>query len=100
MLDYLIIGIAIIFLIAGIVFLFLPHMLPVVEQKLNTPWGEQEIVSIRLGSSSEKLAEKILNRPVLIHSIYWDGWSRKYPAATGLVLCAIALVLLLFVVLG
>ena len=100
MLDYLIMGIAIILLIAGIVFLFLPHLLPVLEQKLNTPWGEQEIMSIRLGSSSEEFAEKVLNRPVLNHSIYWDGWASKYPRATGLVLWAIALVLLLFVMLA
>lgn len=94
--DFLIISIAIALSVVATIFLFMPQLVPRLEQKLNSPWGEREIIAIRLGMSGEDRLEKVLNRPVLNRHVYWDGWARRYPRITGLSLYVLVAILLQF----
>lgn len=80
----------------GLIMLFFPASIVKIEDKLNSTWGNTEVLSLRLGSKAEKHTENILNRPVLEKSIVWDAWSKTNPRLTGIVLCLSALVLIGF----
>ena len=77
----------------GLVFLLFPRSIIRMEQKLNAAWGEQEVVSIRLGVPGERDVEEVLNKEVRGRSVYWDGWAYAHPRVTGAVLCLAAGVL-------
>jgi len=74
--------------VGGGVLVFAPGALPWIESMLNRRWEGGTVFAIRLGLDGERAAEERLNRPVLDHAIYWDGWIRRHPRAAGLaVLC-------------
>ena len=87
--------VAIALLLVATVFLFMPQTIPALEEKLNAPWGDNEILSIRLGTSKENALETLLNKPVLNQSIYWDNWTKKHPRLTGIVLYGFVVILLI-----
>ena len=94
--DFLVWTIALIMFVTGLFMLLFPASVARVESKLNAPWGDNEILNIRLGVSGEKRAEKILNKNILEQNIVWDAWTKKFPRLTGVILCIGALILIGF----
>ena len=80
----------------GLVFLLFPRGVARIEKKLNSAWGEREVLSIRLGVPGERPAERVLNKPVLARAFYWDRWAHSYPRLTGAVMCIVAALLWVF----
>ncbi len=79
----------------GLVFLLLPQQLSKLNNKLNTPIGGQEIMSIRLGFSRELNIEEYLNKRVGYHDVSWDQWAYSHPKKTGISLTVLGLAILL-----
>lgn len=96
LIDYLVWTIAFIVFVVGLIMLLYPQAVKQIEYKLNSPWGDTEILNLRLGITGEKRAESVLNKPVLQFSIVWDEWARKHPRLTGSFLCLCALTLIGF----
>lgn len=92
--TFLVWAVALIVFAVGLIMLLYPEVIDRIENKLNSPWGDTEILNLRLGLAGEKTAETILNKPVLQHSIVWDAWSRQHPRLTGGLLCLCALILI------
>ena len=76
--------------LVGVVFLLLPDRIRQLETRLNAPWGDRELVSLRLGLRREQAMEQVINRNVLDKEVIWDSWSRRHPRLVGVVLCVIA----------
>ena len=79
--------------LVGLVFLLFPGSIKRLEDRLNAPWGDQEIISLRLGLRSEQAIEQTINRNVLDQKISWDGWTKRYPRVVGAALCLVAALL-------
>ena len=93
--NLLVVGITVFMFVIGALILIWPRLLVKLEQHLNRPWGAEEIITLRLGSTGERDLEQWLNRPVLAQAVYWDRWTRKYPRLTGTVICIAALIIFL-----
>ncbi len=76
--------------LVGVVFLLLPDRIRQLERRLNAPWGDRELLSLRLGLRREHAVEQIMNRNILDKEVIWDSWSRQHPRLVGAVLCVIA----------
>lgn len=74
----------------GMVFLLFPARIRALEARLNEPWGDHELVSLRFGLHGEQLVEQAMNRPVVTRQIVWDDWLRRHPRPAGVVLCLLA----------
>ena len=96
LIDYLVWTIAFIVFVVGLIMLLYPEAVEQIEHKLNSPWGDTEVLNLRLGITGEKRAESLLNKPVLENSIVWDEWARKHPRLTGSLLLLSALLLIGF----
>ena len=79
--------------LVGLLFLLFPGSVRRLEEMLNAPWGDREIMSLRLGLRSEQAIEQTINRNVLDQNISWDGWTKRYPRVVGAALCLFAVVL-------
>ncbi len=90
MTEFLILLLAMAMLLLGMLMVLFPALLERLEQGLNRPVGGRPVVSIRAGLPGEQDIEKVLNRPVLMKSIYWDQWIRRQPRAFGALLLAAA----------
>ncbi len=90
MTEYLILLLVILLLVLGLLLLLFPGLLERFEQALNRPVGERQVLSLRAGIPGEQDIERVLNRPVLMKSVYWDQWIRRQPRALGALLLAAA----------
>ena len=79
--------------LVGLIFLLFPDRISRLEDKLNAPWGDREVMSLRLGLRGEQAIEQTINRNVLDQKITWDGWARQYPRFVGAALCLVAVLL-------
>jgi hypothetical protein len=79
--------------LVGLVFLLFPNRISHLEDKLNAPWGDREVISLRLGLRGEQAIEQTINRNVLDKQLTWDGWTKKHPRVVGAALCLVAAVL-------
>lgn len=79
--------------LVGIVFLLFPDRIKQLEDRLNAPWGDRELVALRLGLRAEQAVEQAMNRDVLGKRITWDDWSRNHPRFVGIALCLVAVLL-------
>jgi hypothetical protein len=79
--------------LVGLIFLLFPDRIHRLEDKLNAPWGDREVISLRLGLSGEQDIEQTINRNVLEKQLTWDGWTKKHPRVVGAALCLVAAVL-------
>ncbi len=77
----------------GLLFLLFPGSVKRLEEMLNAPWGDREIMSLRLGLRSEQAIEQTINRNVLDQKISWDGWTKRYPRVVGIALCLVSIAL-------
>lgn len=79
--------------LVGLLFLLFPGSVKRLEEMLNAPWGDREIMSLRLGLRSEQAIEQTINRNVLDQEISWDGWTKRHPRLVGLALCLVSIAL-------
>ena len=79
--------------LVGIMFLLFPDRISHLEDKLNAPWGDREIMSLRLGLRCEQAIEQTINRNVLDKQLTWDGWTKQHPRIVGMALCLVAALL-------
>jgi len=79
--------------LVGLIFLLIPDRIHRLEDKLNAPWGDREVISLRLGLSGEQDIEQTINRNVLDKCITWDGWAKQHPRIVGIALCLVAALL-------
>jgi hypothetical protein len=79
--------------LVGLIFLLFPDRIKHLEDKLNAPWGDQEVTALRIGMPGEQAVEQVINRNVLDQKVTWDGWTRNHPRIVGAVLCLVAAVL-------
>jgi hypothetical protein len=79
--------------LVGFIFLLFPDRIKYLEDKLNAPWGDREIMSLRLGLRGEQAIEQTINRNVLDKQLTWDGWTKQHPRVVGIALCMVAAVL-------
>lgn len=77
--------------LVGIVFLFFPDRIKQLEERLNAPWGDRELASLRFGLRGEETVEQVMNRDVLAREITWDNWLRRHPRLVGIALCLLAI---------
>ncbi len=91
--ELLVIIIALLTAVFGLLFLLQPNLIPKLEQHLNRPWGEREIISLRLGLPAEDIFEDFANRPVLQKRLEWDHALLASPRITGIALCLCATLL-------
>ena len=76
--------------LVGIAFLFFPDRIRRLEARLNAPWGDRELASLRIGMRGEQAVEQVMNSNVLATEIVWDGWLRRHPRLVGFALCMLA----------
>ena len=76
--------------LVGLVFLLFPGRISHLEDKLNAPWGNREVMSLRLGLRGEQAIEQTINRNVLDKQLTWDGWTRRHPRVVGITLCLVS----------
>lgn len=88
--DILLLIITLVTALVGVVFLFFPDRIRQLEERLNTPWGDRELASLRIGVRGEETIEQVMNRDVLPRQIVWDGWLRQNPRLVGFALCLLA----------
>jgi hypothetical protein len=88
--DILILCITLVTGIVGLVFLFFPDRIRQLEARLNAPWGDREVASLRIGVRGEEAIEQAMNRDVLSRQIVWDGWLQRNPRPVGVALCLLA----------
>ena len=79
--------------LVGLIFLLFPDRISSLEDKLNAPWGNQEVTALRIGMPGEQAFEQVINRNVLDQKVTWDGWTRQYPRLFGIALCLVAVLL-------
>jgi hypothetical protein len=79
--------------LVGLIFLLFPDRILRLEDKLNAPWGDREVMSLRLGLRGEQAIEQTINRNVLDKQLTWDGWTKKHPRVVGAALCLVAAVM-------
>ena len=79
--------------LVGLIFLLIPDRIKHLEDKLNAPWGDQELTALRLGMQGERAIEQVINRNVLDQEITWDGWTKQHPRLVGIALCLVAALL-------
>ena len=89
----LILSITIAIGLVGLVFLLFPGHINRLEDRLNAPWGNREVMSLRLGLRGEQAIEQTINRNVLDKQLTWDGWTKQHPRVVGAALCLVAVVL-------
>ena len=77
--------------VVGIAFLFFPDRIKRLEARLNAPWGDRELASLRIGVRGEQAVEQVMNQNVLAKQIVWDGWLMRHPRLVGVALCLLAL---------
>ena len=77
----------------GTLLTFAPKIARRLEQWLNRPLSQREVVAIRLGFSREQRLEQTLNRDVQGTRITWDGWIHERPRLIGILLYAAAALL-------
>lgn len=77
--------------LVGILFLFFPQRIRALEARLNARWGDNEVATVRIGTTTEQAVEQVMNREVLSQQIVWDGWLMRYPRAVGAALCLLAM---------
>jgi ABC-type phosphate transport system permease subunit len=87
----LMLSIALLTGLVGLAFLFFPNRIRQLEERLNTPWGDRELASLRIGIRGEQAVEQVMNRNVLATEIVWDGWLRRHPRLVGVALCLLAM---------
>jgi len=88
--DILILCITLVTGIVGLVFLFFPDRIRQLEARLNAPWGDREVASLRIGVRGEEAIEQAMNRDVLSRQVVWDGWLQRNPRPVGVALCLLA----------
>ncbi len=88
--TFLMVCLALITGLVGIAFLFFPDRIKQLEARLNAPWGDRELASLRLGVRGEQAVEQVINRNVLTTQFVWDGWLRQHPRLVGIALCLLA----------
>ena len=88
--DILMLCITLVTGIVGLVFLFFPDRIRQLEARLNAPWGNREVASLRIGMRGEEAIEQAMNRDVLPRQIVWDGWLQRNPRPVGVALCLLA----------
>jgi len=76
--------------LVGLVFLIFPDRIRQLEERLNAPWGDREVASLRIGVRGEEAIEQAMNRDVLSRQIVWDGWLQRNPRLVGVALCLLA----------
>ena len=76
--------------LVGLVFLFFPDRIKQLEARLNAPWGDREVASLRIGVRGEEAIEQAMNRDVLSRQIVWDHWLQRNPRPFGVALCLLA----------
>jgi len=76
--------------LVGILFLFFPDRIRQLEARLNTPWGDREVATVRFGTQGEQAVEQVINREVLSEQIVWDAWLQRHPRLVGVALCLLA----------
>lgn len=86
----LMLSIALLAGLVGVAFLLFPDRIRQLEERLNKPWGDRELVSLRVGLRGEQAVEQAINRNVLATEIVWDGWLRRHPRLVGIALCLLA----------
>ena len=69
--------------LVGILFLFFPGRIRQLEARLNAPWGDREIASLRLGLRGEEGVEQVMNRDIRGAQLVWDGWLHRRPRLVG-----------------
>ena len=79
--------------LVGLIFLLFPDRIHRLEDKLNAPWGDREVISLRLGLRGEQAIEQTINRNVLDKQLTWDGWTKQHPRIVGMALCLVAALL-------
>ena len=79
--------------LVGLIFLLFPDRIHRLEDKLNAPWGDREVISLRLGLRGEQDIEQTINRNVLDKQLTWDVWAKQHPRVVGAALCLVAAVL-------
>lgn len=70
----------------GAILVFAPNAIPHIERVMNRSWGNQHIFAVRIGFPGERPAEDLLNQSIVTHRIEWDGWIRRNPRVSGLLL--------------
>ena len=79
--------------LVGLVFLLFPGSIKHLEEKLNAPWGNREVMALRFGLRAEQAIEQTINRNVLDKQLTWDGWTKRHPRVVGAALCLVAALL-------
>lgn len=77
--------------LVGMIFLLVPARIRALETRLNAPWGERELLSLRIGVRGERDLERVLNRHILAGQVVWDDFLLRRPRLFGAALCLLAL---------
>ena len=94
MYEGLLLTIALLIAAVGAILVLAPDAVTHIERVMNRTWGDQHIFAVRIGFPGEHRTEQLLNKSIVTHKVEWDGWIRKKPRVSGVLLWLAAGILL------